>query len=230
MLSLTHLAGFGAGGTAALDVTYIGSAQDAVNRSSYTFSAAGLGDAHVDRLVLVGYSATGGAGRSFSSATIGGAAATSYVTITNGTTQCCIAGFFALKVAAGTTADIVVAFSGAVSGCQIHVWRVITAQTVGNADYDTDSVAGTSSPSVSIDSTAGGAIFALCTTGTSTPATGIAFTEADIEDAETALSDGNNRNAAARRATGAAVTSQSMTAVLSGSPSNAVVAAVSIQG
>lgn len=229
MLSLTQLSGFGGGGVSPLGVSYLETQYQTSNQSSYTFSAVGIGAADPNRLVLVGYSAAAGGARTRSSATIGGNAVTAYVDIADGTTQCCMAGWFGLKVASWTTTDIVVSFSGLVSNCHLYIYTMPTTQTVADAAYDTDSVAGTSSPSVTIDSPEGGVIFAACTTGVTTPADGITFTEANIEDAEE-MPEGNNRNAVARKFTGSLTIGQSMTAVLSGSPSNAVVAAVSIRG
>jgi hypothetical protein len=216
---------------AALDVTYVTSLADTAAATTYTsFPTASIGTTDANRLVLVGFSATAAAARTFTSATIDGSAATEYgATIENGTTQCCIAGWFGLKLSTGTTADIRLTFSGNVSNCTLHIYRILTTQTAAGAEYDFASGASASSAVATLDSPAGGAIFAVCTTGTSSSGTGHAVTEADVEDNEQS-SESAVRSSSSRKATESLVTGQTMTGVFSGSPSNGVISAVSIQG
>ena len=109
----------------AASISYITNAASSSGLTNYTFSTQSIGTAATGRRIIViasGYSTTGG--RTFSSVTIGGNAATSIVTASDsgGVVNSQLAGIFILQVDAGTTADIVVNFSGGMGGCDIGVF------------------------------------------------------------------------------------------------------------
>ena len=112
--------------------TYAGSTVSTSNASTYTFTNHAISTAAADRYVVVGYASynnTAGA-PSFSSATIGGNAATPHKNQINATDAVYVmAGIFGLAVASGTTATIVVNFSETMQNCIVSVWALYGVQT-----------------------------------------------------------------------------------------------------
>lgn len=104
------------------DLQYIGTTVNTTNLTNYTFSGVDIGVASDDRMVVV--CAITNYARS--SITIGGVSATF---ISGG--NCSIA---YLKVATGTTADIVVNTAGTNANCRIFVY---TVQVLGEVPLDT---------------------------------------------------------------------------------------------
>lgn len=102
--------------------TFIGVTDDTSDASTYTFTGAAIGVAATDRLVVVGIGASAGGARSVSSVTIGGVTAALINTSTLSADG--IAAIACLRVAAGTTANIVVNFSGGCTSCSIGVWNI----------------------------------------------------------------------------------------------------------
>jgi hypothetical protein len=103
---------------------------DATALTTYTFAARGLGAADANRYILVAIEARGGTGRTISSVTIGGVAATglslgggTLIEAANGSSAY-VALYYA-NVPTGTTGDVVVTWSAAVSLCSVHVYRTI---------------------------------------------------------------------------------------------------------
>jgi hypothetical protein len=102
--------------------TFVGSATQSPNTATHTYTAQGIGVAAVDRLVVVGIGARDGGTRAVSGVTIGGVAAGLTAVGPSGNQPSAIA---YLVVKAGTTADIVVSFSGgAVARSAIYVWTL----------------------------------------------------------------------------------------------------------
>lgn len=167
-LAVTQLIGFGAASTqlTPASISYITNAASSSGLTNYTFSTQSIGTAATGRRIIViasGYSTTGG--RTLSSVTIGGNAATSIVTASDsgGAVNSQLSGIFILQVDAGTTADIVVNFSGGMGGCDIGVFAAYdllsstatdTGSSVANPMTDT------------IDISAGGICVAGCETYT----------------------------------------------------------------
>lgn len=127
--------------------TYIATGTSTVNNASYTFTNANIGVAAADRIVLVAITARGASVGNYSvtSLTIGGNAAT-----VDGTTNAVngreAATFAYLLVPAGTTATIVVNFSGTMDVCALHIYNIngqASNTPVGSA------VDGAGAPSVS---------------------------------------------------------------------------------
>lgn len=111
------MVGRGSSGGSAL--TYIGSTSQTANQSSYTFSGASIGDANANRMVVI--VANGGtAGVNLSDITIDGNSASVPISAAGSAL-----GYLAFP--SGSTADIVVSFSGTQSNCSIMVYRGITA-------------------------------------------------------------------------------------------------------
>ncbi len=177
----------------AVAISYVGSATEAGGSSSHTFTAQGIGTAAGDRVVIVGC-----IGRASSitpsSVTIGGVSATNIVSA-NGTTL--TTSLWALLVTAGTTADIVVTYSGATTRTGILVWGMtgtggsITAAATNNAvDNSNNTHIATTTITIQAD---GGAVAASSVdNGGAATSTWAGFTG----DADLALS-GNNAAAAA---------------------------------
>lgn len=124
-----------AGGGSA--VAFTDSAVDAVDRQIYTFAGQSLGVEAADRVIVVGVGGRAAAQQTISSVTIGGNAASSIVSVATGNSN---AALYALAVPTGTTADIVVTFSGAVVRCGIVVWAMTgvsaTAADTGSSTSD----------------------------------------------------------------------------------------------
>lgn len=158
-LAVTQLVGFGAAeaGSAAT-ITKTDNAVDGSTTTTYTFTSRAIGTAATGRRVIVGVSSGAGSSATISSVTIGGNAASQVVFLDGTVSASTISALYILQVDAGTTATIVVTFSGSRTSCGIGVW----------AAYDllssTATFTGTSSaspPSVgSVSCSAGGIIVA----------------------------------------------------------------------
>lgn len=96
---------------------YVTSLANAGSATSYTFTAAPIGAASADRLVVVVVHTNNG---NTTSVTIGGASATQNVVENNGD-EC--VGIYSLLVTSGTTADIVVSTSSALC-CAIDIYTI----------------------------------------------------------------------------------------------------------
>lgn len=99
--------------------TYIGTTPNAADQTIYTFTNHAIGAAAADRLVLVTIMAHNTFSRKVSSVTIGGNAATLATNSNISVGRFCT--FAWLVVPTGTTATIVVTFSGGASNCTISV-------------------------------------------------------------------------------------------------------------
>jgi hypothetical protein len=131
--------------------------------SSYTFTSADIGTADADRTVVVAVaSRKSGATTTITGVTVGGVSATELVQVSNFATNTCVAGLYAINVASGTSADIVVTFADPMLRCGIGVYRCTGISTTPN---DTATSA-TSGASVNVDVTAGGAAIGVASAGT----------------------------------------------------------------
>ncbi len=102
-------------------VSYRNSYNSTTNASSYTFSASDIGTADTSRLVVVQVHGQASAGtRSVNTLTIGGTGATGY----QNTARLYHNSLWALAVSTGTTASIVVTFSGTMLNCLIAVYAL----------------------------------------------------------------------------------------------------------
>lgn len=104
-------------------ITFTDSGVDGTDAASYTFSSKSIGTAAADRYVLVSVFARGGDTFTFSM-TIGGSSATEELTVLNSGSAFNRGSLFKLLVTSGTTADVVVTTSASVFRCGIDVYTL----------------------------------------------------------------------------------------------------------
>jgi hypothetical protein len=116
------------------------------NQSSYSFSSQSIGTAATGRIIVVGASTAGGStlAPAITSVTIAGNAAAEAIQVATGIVSGNVArgGLYALQVNTGTTATIVVTFSGNVSRCGIGVWAIYGAGSTTAVDTASDVAGG----------------------------------------------------------------------------------------
>lgn len=135
---------------------YIGAVSNTTGATTYTFTAANIGTATSDRVIVVGVMLNSSTNRTVSSVTLGGNAMTSIV----GTNSASNTALFRISVASGTTADIVVTGSGASNGCYVVVYSLTGWGTV--TTYNSNSATGSSATiSTTIDTASGGAVIGI---------------------------------------------------------------------
>ena len=124
-------------------------------QTTYTFTAQAVGTAASDRIVVVGFGGEEQTTRTLTSVTIGGNTATVHQYEHAGGTFS-FAGIASYNLTTGTTANIVLTFSGACDRCYIQVWSLYGCDsTVATSDKDSDS-AGGNDISISLGANAGG--------------------------------------------------------------------------
>jgi len=169
------------GATAANPVTYsfAGSAVDANNLTTYTFSNHSIGTASATRKVVVCIAGNGtAAGRSVSSVTVGGASATELIDYQNPTGTDQVSAMYQIDVSSGTTANIVVTFNDTMADMGIGVFAVYDA-AVSVTATDTDP----SEPgALSINVPANGVVIACSRSDNGTTCTTTGVTEAYDEN------------------------------------------------
>lgn len=141
-------------------LTFKDSAISASSLTTYTFSSCDIGDPHPARLVIVAVEA-GASNRTIVSATIGGVAATIACQVTDSFSRLAI--IYAV-VPTGTTADIVIEYSGSQSYCGIGWWIASPASTTPH-DTDTNTAGSGTAVSASLNTTAGGFWIAVARAG-----------------------------------------------------------------
>lgn len=126
MANSLALLGCGAAGlttAATLASSFVSSASDGVDASSFTFTGQNIGSAAATRIVVVTVHGRGNA--SVSGVTIGGVSATQVVALSNPASGVRdTVAMFQLAFAAGTTANIVVTWSASVGRCAIGVFNI----------------------------------------------------------------------------------------------------------
>ena len=159
----------------AVPVTFQAAYTNIANQPSYTFTGCAIGAAAADRLVIVAVEVGQTAG-SITGCTIGGAAATLLAYSGTGNVCCAI---FALVVASGTTATVVVNTAG-VNRCAIEVYAAYNlasatpvATLVQYSAADTDGLGGT------IAVSAGGFVVACFGSQTVSSTLGVIWTGVD---------------------------------------------------
>jgi len=103
------------------EITYITTASDATDLTTYTFSTQSIGDANSSRKVIVGVHGSINF-QTVSTVTVGGISATILV---QEATLGIVAAIAIAEVPTGTTADVVVTFTGAMDRCAIGIWRAV---------------------------------------------------------------------------------------------------------
>lgn len=131
MFMTNQLIGFGAFDIEA-SVFFTANAKNDNALTTYTFSTQSIGAAQAGRRIIVAAGCpANGVDRTISSVTIGGDAATAIGTIASGAGGGAFAQaqLFVLQVDTGTTADIVVTWSGAADRCSVGVWAAYDLQS-----------------------------------------------------------------------------------------------------
>lgn len=115
-------------------VIYRGHAESTSDLTTYTFAAQPIGDAAADRRVHVGVGGSQSI-RTISSVTIGGVTATQ--NIQHSGDQASTAAIYTANVPTGTTADVVVVWSGGQQRCGIGIWSSTGLTSDAAIDADT---------------------------------------------------------------------------------------------
>lgn len=144
-------------GQPAPTVTYRDNASSSVLQSSYTFSGLSIGPTGSNRLVVVavGWTNSTGIARTVSSATIGGVSATIQCQINDAASTAPGVAVLSAFVPTGTTATVVVNFSGNNRNCIVATYSAYNVASGTATDTDTSIsgvIAGTSG-STSVTST-----------------------------------------------------------------------------
>lgn len=147
-------------------VSYITVLDNTANQTTYTYTAASIGTASADRYVVVGAIGWSGstADRTVSSLTIGGVSATALQNPLTAITNA----IFGLTVAAGTTADIVVTYSGSVTFSRIYIYTVTGLNSTTPIDSDSVGVSGTTVNTLTLTTAPNAAIISVGTGGIAT--------------------------------------------------------------
>jgi hypothetical protein len=124
--------------------------------TSHTLSGAAIGSAEAGRIIVVGAGSYGQQDRTITGVTVGGVSAVSVAGYTTSPSFPFITELFTAVVPTGTTADIVVTWSGINYVCAFGVWAVYGASSTV---HDTIATTGDPDPMTgTIDCPAGGAI------------------------------------------------------------------------
>lgn len=147
------------------------------NGATYTFNTVDIGTASTTRLVVVAITGTSSqaSGRTVNSVNIGGISATGY----QNPSVIYVASFWAAFVPTGTTANIIVVFSGTMANCGIGVYDLNNLKSAISQGGDSQGVAGGTVINLSLPVTDTGVVIAAGTfaTGTSSTATWSGVTE-----------------------------------------------------
>lgn len=227
----THLIGFGskraaAAGGGTITSTFVANTNSTSDASSYTFSAASIGTAESNRIVVVAVWARSASSVSISSVTIGGVAATEIVTALGTGTAFSRLSIYALNVTSGTTADIVVNCSAGCVRAGIGVWRFsgqASPSTTAHATT-TDTTASSNALSGTINIPAGGTAVAVSADGGGTTLTCV-WTGA-TERYDTGV-EGVNGFTGASKDSAIAITPETLTAQWSSTVADPVMVAAS---
>jgi hypothetical protein len=126
----------------------------AINSTTKTFTAQGIGTAKTTRYVVVGVTGTGVSGFSISTLTVQGISATKAVETVGATRG--FASIWIVAVPTGTTGDVVITWSGTVVRAGIGVWAVYDIASATPTATNSGSVASGSGASNSVNVSANG--------------------------------------------------------------------------
>lgn len=118
--------------------SFINSYSSTTDQTVYTFSSCDIGTAQSTRNVVITITARSSSVRSISSVTIGGVTATqaAYISANSNAT---IAAIYVASIPTGTTADVVVTFSGGMVRCLIGVYALYNLNSSSTVNYGTSS-------------------------------------------------------------------------------------------
>ncbi len=127
-------------GVAVAEATYITSAENAANQSSYTFSSQPIGAAASNRVVVICITGNGGAAgtATVTGVTVGGNSCTKANDVLDNE---CAASIWYVSLASGTTADVVVTWTGAKGDCGIAIYTVLTSTATPSVTYSASAAA-----------------------------------------------------------------------------------------
>lgn len=163
-------------------VAYLASPTDIVDRSTYTFSAASLGSAASDRVIIVAVMARSGTGTTpaVNSVTVDGISATnvgSVVQTGSSTANHNIVSMWQAEVPSGTSGDVVVVFNRTMARCTASMYRA-TDISVAAPSTDSDAVPdGTLTVSASVTEATDGIVVGAACAGAASSATWSGLTE-----------------------------------------------------
>lgn len=149
-----------AGGGVPFGISFVGTANNVVAASSFTFTAQGIGTADTTRIVVVAIAHGVTGGISVSSVTIAGNLATQATGAAGDSTGGSFTDIWYLAVPTGTTANIVVNLSASQSRCAIDVYSVVGTGAAFSAANKAASInSSTEAPVVTVP--AGGGVIAV---------------------------------------------------------------------
>lgn len=153
---------FATSGAAAATISFLQCSTDTGNLTTYTFTATNVGTASSDRVTFIGVVLEDSASAyTVSTVTVGGASATSIVD--QGGTNVSNTAIFALANPSGTSKDIVVTASEAVTMAGICVWSSTGVQSLTPVATANNNDASAQSMSVSINTQTDGVAMGICT-------------------------------------------------------------------
>ena len=168
MLLVNQLNGFGAAGVPAVPISFTSVDTPAANTTSqttYTFSSASFGSAASVRVIVVAFASRANTtGRTISSVTIGGVAATAAAVgnySSGGASD--FAAIYYAELPSGTTGDVVITFSAAMLRCALQVFRMTGQDSVTPSATATDTTGDPMDGDVNV--VAGGAAVGVSATG-----------------------------------------------------------------
>lgn len=206
---------FPGGSPAPAVMTYIGSTPHTPNNTSATYTAHAIGTASADRLVIVAATGNMTSGE-ISGVTCGGIAMTEVVKA-NGSGRA--TGIYSLVVASGTTATIVVSYTGTSVQSSISVYT-LTSLSSTTATHTASNTGVDSVATASINYSAYGAVIGVCIIDDTPDVTWTNLTE--NYDAGIEVSSGHS---AASKTVTTTVTGESVSVTFSGSDNHSLVVA-----
>ena len=210
-----------------LGVTYVTTAVDTVDRSTYTFSSTSLGAAAFNRWIYIFiYNGASTGFKTATSVTIGGVAATK---ITSADSTYAGAALWRAFVPTGTTGDIVVSLDGTTQRCGVSVYRVAGLYPEVT-DLKTTAADSTSPQSVSLNCPARGVILAGAYGQHSAIITGVTWIGA-TEQVDASFADASGARYSSAFATGANYGATTVQVTWSAAPANgSALIAISLPG
>ena len=177
-------------------VAYQNRYSSTTNASSYTFNTCAIGTADNSRLVVVQVHSTNALPITVSSLTIGGTAATGY----ENTSRVLPNSLWARPVSAGTTANIVVTFSGTTLNCVVAVYALYNLNSNTPVASISNAVSTNTTISNTIDAREKGIVIAGITGDAASTTTWTGVTEQYDLQVETDVRSGGNATIATTNA------------------------------
>jgi len=175
MSILAHGLRAAAGNAGGNEFDFIGFNFDSTDATSYTFSSEAIGSPKENRVIALCIGSRSAGSTTVSSVTIGGVSATKQVEYRNLTSGTTLANIWTAEVPTGSTADIVVNFSGSVYRCGVGIYRIVGISS--QVPYSSN---GATANNVSINMNTPNveaAVIAMCTTNADGSTTWTGLTE-----------------------------------------------------